>query len=404
MKEYLRILKNRNFTLLFLGQWVSSLGSSINYIGITWIVMKLTNQISDLGNVLILMKVPTIIIGPFAGVWVDRLNKKHIIIFCDLIRGILSLTLLFSVKVKIIYVVILIQSIFDVFFNPALYGLTPQIVKKEELVSANALIVMAGKISLLIGPCIAGVLIAKFGVSSVFLINGISFIISGISEMFINYKHKKINGIEVEKEKFFVSFKDGIEYILRKPLIQFVIIFFATTSIAFGSFNMLYTSYLTEELSFNAQAYGWAMTVFGVGSLVGSFLIGKVSVKLPELKIIVVGMGLYGMNHVIFSMCNGKIAILIAFACCGLIAAIINIAYGVYLQKYVDVEKLGRVFSIDLAIGNLILILSMGITGFLGDLIPIHIIIKTYGCFLIVLSMIGYLIWKNKISISSIET
>lgn len=404
MKEYLRILKNRNFTLLFLGQWVSSLGSSINYIGITWIVMKLTNQISDLGNVLILMKVPTIIIGPFAGVYADRLNKKHIIIFCDLIRGILSLTLLFSVKVKIIYVVILIQSIFDVFFNPSLYGLTPNIVRKEELVSANALIVMAGKISLLIGPCVAGVLIAKFGVSSVFLINGISFIISGISEMFINYKHKKINGIEVEKEKFFVSFKDGIEYILRKPLIQFVIIFFAITSIAFGSFNMLYTSYLTGELSFNAQAYGWAMTVFGVGSLVGSFLIGKVSVKLPELKIIVVGMGLYGMNHVIFSMCNGRISIFISFACCGFIAAIINIAYGVYLQKYVDVEKLGRVFSIDLAIGNLILILSMGITGFLGDLIPIHIIIKTYGCFLIVLSIIGYLIWKNKISISSIET
>ncbi|GAA0704997.1 MFS transporter [Paraclostridium ghonii] len=404
MKEYLRILKNRNFTLLFLGQWVSTLGSSINYIGITWIVMKLTNRISDLGTVLILMKVPTIIIGPFAGVWADRLNKKHIIIFCDLIRGILSLTLLFFVKVEAIYLVILIQSIFDVFFNPALYGLTPQIVKKEELVSANALIVMAGKISLLIGPCVAGVLIAKFGASSIFLINGISFIISGISEMFINYKHKKINSTEIEKEKFFVSFKEGIEYILRKPLIQFVIIFFAITSIAFGSFNMLYTSYLTEELSFNAQAYGGAMTVFGVGSLVGSFLIGKVSTKLPELKIIVVGMGVYGFSHVILSMCNGRISIFISFACCGLIAAIINIAYGVYLQRYVDVEKLGRVFSIDLAIGNLILILSMGITGFLGDLIPIHIIIKTYGCFLIVLSIIGYLIWKSKISISSIET
>lgn len=403
MKEYLRVLKNRSFTLLFLGQWVSNLGSSINYIGVTWIVMELTSQLSNVGLVLILMKIPTIIIGPFAGVWADRLNKKHIIVFCDLIRGILSLALLFFIDVKAIYIVILIQGVFDVFFHPALYGLTPAIVEKEDLVTANSIVTIAGDMSSLIGPSIAGILIANFGISSVFLINGISFIVSGISEIFIRYKDKKMDFKKVEKESFFISFKDGIEYILTKPLIQFVIIFFAITSIAFGSFNMLYTSYLTEELSLTPEVYGWSMTIFSIGSLIGSFLIAKIPPKFSELKIIVVGMGLYGLSHILFSIDNGILYTFITFASCGLIAAIINIAYGVYLQKHVDVEKLGRVFSIDLAIGNLILILSMAITGFLGNLMFSHLLIKVYGCFLIILSTIGYLICKNKKSKFNIE-
>lgn len=402
MGKYREVLKNKNFLLLFIGQWVSELGSNINYLGLTWLVLNVSGDLRSLGLMFVLLQLPSVMIGPFAGVWVDRLNKKHIIVISDFARGILSIMVFFITKLEIIYAVVFISSIFDVFFRPSISGILPKIVKKEELFMANAASTSAYKISKLIGPSLGGLLIGVMGAPIVFLLNGLSFIFSGVLEIFITYEHfsKKV----IVETGFFEELKEGLDYVLSKKIIKFVVVFFAIASFAFGPCGMLNASYMQKELLMNASQYGFAMTLFGFGSLAGVVILSKFEKYISEMNIMVLGIGVYGICYAIFGMAKSLPLVLICFVLTGVLATMINISYGVYLQKNVDEDKLGRVFSIDMALGNSVVLASIFITGLIGNYVSSSMLIVYYGAMLLAISCAAYWYWINSGVQAHIET
>jgi len=373
MNKYNKALKNRNFALVFFGQWVSNIGSSINFIAITWLTLMLSDAVLSLGILLVLLKIPSIIIGPFAGVIADKYNKKNIIIISDIVRGLLSLLMMFySNSINMIFLLMLIQTVIDVFFSPAIRSILPQIVDKDELMIANSMSATSSQISRLIGPAIGGVLIGLIGVKLIFLLNGISFLFSALTELFISYKHILEEKNEELKNTFKEDFNDGLKYIMSHNLIKFVIIFFAVGSIPFGAIHVLNLAYLNKILNLTSEAYGLVMTFYSLGVIIGSITISKINEKFTEIQMMVLGLGFFGIFYILFSIVNFLPVLILMFGICGISSAILNISYGVYLQKYIEPSKLGRVFSIDIALGNTILLIASGLAGIFADYIGIR--------------------------------
>ncbi|NLO84357.1 MAG: MFS transporter [Clostridiales bacterium] len=358
--KYSHLLKNSDYMLLLLGQLVSKLGSSINTIGLTLYVLKFDNPIMSLGLLSLLLLVPWTILGPYAGILADRYPKKTIIIICDILRGFLSIGLFFISNIWAFYFVVLLQTLLDILFAPAIGGYLPFIVKKDDLDKANAMYASSGKLASLTGPAIGGFLIAWTGVSVVFIINGIAFIISGISEMFIS-----ITGVAAPKDdapKTKSTKRDlmeGIAYIKDHKNFLFIILFFAAASMWFGGIPILYSNILIGELKLSDPFYGILSTVMGLGSLLGAMLIPSILKKARHTSVMILGTAVYALMYVLFSFTNVPAMLPILTLCIGISVSLINVVYGIFLQKEIEKEYIGRVFSLDMALSNFTMVLAV---------------------------------------------
>lgn len=395
MRDYIRLLKNKNMALIFYGQWVSNMGSSINILGLSWFILNFNGKASDLAALLFFRFLPSILVGPLAGTFVDRMNKKMIIVFSDILNGILSFMLILSKDITSIYLIVTLQSVINVFFSPAIRSLYPQIVEKKDLARANALNAISFRVSMLAGPLVGGLLLGSLGVTIIFFINGLSFLISAFSELFITYED-----INKDKEKSHImsDFKDGFTYIRSHKKIKFVIIFFAFMSLTGGGWRTLYTSLLKLELQVTPYEFGLITALMGCGSILGAFLVAKIQKKSAPIQVMMYGSLLYAITYLIMGFATTLIILSLVFIFCGIFAAFINIGCDVYLQTEVDRDYLGRVFSLDIAIGNLVLVISLLLTGFLGNLYLPSLLLKAYaGLTLLILSLF-IMTGKNKMT------
>ncbi|MEN3190605.1 MAG: MFS transporter, partial [Atribacterota bacterium] len=236
------LTKNNDFLLLFLGRLVSNTGSAIFFISILWVTVSKLGGAATVSFILMASAIPSIILSPFAGIWADRWKKKNILVVTDLISGGLLLFLSLFLNVKLFQVWVLFSTVFAIqvcstIFSPALQSLIPSAVEDRSLSQANALISMTNNLSQLIGMAIGGVLISLVGLRAVILLDGISFILSGISEMFIKAEDKK-----KEKRKLkgiFPDIKDGLKLIWSKVelkgliSLEAIVDFFGTTIFVF---------------------------------------------------------------------------------------------------------------------------------------------------------------------------
>src|SRR5690554_4967436 len=187
-----RLFINRDFGLLFLGRLVSQIGDGIHYLVLTWFVLDLTGSGTALGTMLFASSIPAVILAPFSGVLADTWNRKTIIVSMDIVRGLIMIVLAVifqagALTMPVLYVATIFSSLASVFFGPAISASIPNLVGQDELVKANSLNNLSRGATMIIGPLVGSVLLATGGYFGVFLITGISFILSAISEMFIRF-------------------------------------------------------------------------------------------------------------------------------------------------------------------------------------------------------------------------
>jgi predicted MFS family arabinose efflux permease len=375
MRDYIRLLKNKNMALIFYGQWVSNMGSSINILGLSWFILNFNGKVSDLAALLFFRFLPSILVGPLAGTLVDRMNKKMIIVFSDIVNGILSFLLILSKDISSIYLIVTLQSVIHVFFSPAIRSLYPQIVEKKDLATANALNAISFRVSMLAGPLVGGLLLGSLGVTIIFFINGLSFLISALSELFITYED---TNKDKEKSHIMSDFKDGFRYIMAHKKIKFVILFFAFMSLTGGGWRTLYTSLLKLELQVSPYDFGLITALMGCGSIIGAFIVARVQKKKSPISVMMYGSLLYAITYLLMGLTRSLLILSVVFVTCGIFAAFVNIGYDVYLQTEVDKDYLGRVFSLDIAIGNFVLVLSLLLTGFIGNIFLPSLLLRVY--------------------------
>lgn len=380
MKQYAKILQNRNYLLLWLGQGVSDIGSRIHTIALIWLVTTLTGSATAVGLLFMSMIIPRVLVFPFVGALVERWPKKAVIVATDVGRGLLALAFVYSTDMTMIYVLSAAMAAMELFFAPAIRTVIPRLVSEEDLLSANALSSLTNRSAGLIGPALGGVLIGLWGVQAAFLINAVSFLVSALSEVFIvvpqmSHEQKQAEG----QRKLLPEMKAGWDYIRNSRPVRFVVFFFALAGIPLGAIIVLKVVLLTEVLGFSAEQYGFLMSIEGVGLVMGSLLIGSLGGKFTEMKLMLGGVMVLGIGFLALSQSSGFLPAAFCLLVVGGAASLANVAYGTFLQKNVVDEFRSRVFSFDIAIGDAFALVAMGFAGVLGDLAGVANVMSVSG-------------------------
>src|SRR3954470_12076345 len=180
--SYVSILRNnRNFRLLYIGQTISQLGDWFNAVAVYALLLDLTGSATAVAWMMIVQYLPVAVFGPMAGVVVDRVNRRRLMIATDLLRGVLIFTLLFirrADQVWIAYVVMAFTVGAQAFFEPARTATIPNVTAPEDLLAANALSSATWSAMLALGASIGGVVTALAGRNVAFVVNAISFFAS----------------------------------------------------------------------------------------------------------------------------------------------------------------------------------------------------------------------------------
>lgn len=284
-------LTHKNFRYFWLGQCVSLIGSWMQSTTQGWLVLQITQENSSflLGLINALQFMPVMLFSLFAGVMIDKVSKKKILLFTQiglmimaLIQGVLVIT--GTVRFWHLAIIAVLVGCINTIDMPTRQSFVIELVGKDHLMNGIALNSSIFNAARILGPSIAGIVIAYTGIGVCYLINAFSFIpvIYGITKI-------KTNNINVKKEtneKVIKKISDGLKYIKsNKKLIRTFALIMIMGIFAFN-YNVLIPIFAVEELGLTSQGYGFLMSALGIGSLIGALTMATKSKGGPKFKIL----------------------------------------------------------------------------------------------------------------------
>ncbi|ONN27540.1 MFS transporter [Thermosipho affectus] len=385
-----KTILNKNFVLFIFGRFVSLIGSGIQMIAIPLYILDKTGSGAAMGIFTLLGILPRLFAAPFSGVLGDRFNRKNIMVLTDLIRG--GLILLLSamsfgnlLNMVGLFVIQAIVSVLDGFFGAATTAMLPDIVSEEDLRSANSILGGVNSFSMIIGPILGGVVYGFFGISLVFLFNGLSFVFSALSEMFINYRPHLSKKEELSIKTFFVEFKEGLLFIVNKRSLKFLFTFAMVTNFLMAPLLQVVEPYvLRQVVKMSAQQYGLVQTFFTFGMLLGNIAIVSFLNKLKNRALMTQGLIiqillLFAFSYFIFPDVLKNFSVMQFFWIVGVIYFFfgffnvqVNVPISTNLQLMTPSSIRSRVFSTLEVFSQVMVPLGAVIYGFLLDHIAAH--------------------------------
>lgn len=296
IKTLFRSLRHRNFRLFFSGQLVSLIGTWMQNVGQAWLVLELTQSSLKLGVVSALQFAPMLFLSFPAGVFIDYFPKRKIIIATQTVMMLLALTLAvldWTGVVRYWHIVILatVLGIANTVDMPARQSFLIEMVGKEDLMNAIALNSSIFNAARAIGPAIAGLLIGAGGTALCFFVNGLSYLAVILGLYLMRFEGKPARpgrGYNLGED-----IREALHYIRHKPVILTTIILVAVVGVFAANFTVLVPVFARQELHKDATAFGFLMSSFGSGALLGAVSLALISRHGPKSGILLAsGMGL----------------------------------------------------------------------------------------------------------------
>lgn len=338
--------KNKNFFLIWQGQLISQIGSKIYLIALSWYFVAKLNNNNSFVIIMLISSLPGLLLGLFIGPFIDKWNKKYIIVISDLISGLLVLFIAGIIFFKVtnpiyIYIPVFFLSISTIFFNPAVTSIIPSIVKKDELQEGISLNTMVLFIAQFVGSAFGGILVAFLGVFGTILFNAISYILSAISEMFIKYKFVEI----IDKKNHFKELIKGLEYLKVNNDILRQIIIFGALNFFIVPIIVFLPILIDDYLKLSSVYYGISDAGMPIGAILVSIILTKVKVK-DHIRALKTGLLLISISFFLIYFGKNVYFIIIAMFVFGLFLNLININAISFYTKNIASEYRGRFFTL----------------------------------------------------------
>ncbi len=380
MYGYVQLLRdNPNYARLWIAQAVSLLGDWFNTIALSTLVARFANQ-SGLAIALLLLArfLPPLLVGPFAGVLVDRLNRKRLLIFSDSLRVVVVLLFLLATGPEwlwLIYLLTVIQFSLSALFEPARSAIIPALVKPDDLVRANLLGSATWSVMLAAGAALGGLVAALFGTAIALCIDAASFAISALLIASIEWKPTSGQAAQpspASREAAQLGFRDGLRYIAKHPATGAVLLVKLGGSV--GSVDALMVIYATQLFVLGENgtgSLGILYAAFGIGAVIGPLLLDRFNNGTVHTmrRLIAVGYACLTFGWFLFSGAPTLFLVALAIAVKAIGSSIYWTYSSVIIQKVTPDHFLGRLFSLDLAGFQLSTVISVLITGWVIDLV-----------------------------------
>jgi MFS family permease len=295
-------LRFRNFRLVWIGLFISSIGSMMQVTAINWHIYLLTKSALSLAMIGLVKIVPIILLAPFTGVLADIHNRRKLILVAQTIMTVcaISLTILTYLNIinpLMIYVIIFINAIAMAIDIPARQSFMPLLLPEKYFANASSLINVMWRLSAIIGPGIGGLMIAGFNIGSVYLFNAISF----LAIIFVLLEIGSVNQIYSNRKLSLFSIKEGFSFVFKSPLIcsTMFLDFFATF---FASGNVLLPIFAKDILKVGAQGYGFLSAASAIGGAAAGICLSFMEKIRHQGRLILVAVIVYGLATLFFGL------------------------------------------------------------------------------------------------------
>lgn len=364
-------LWNKNFILLVQGRFVSMFGSVLFSVALGFWILDKTGSGTLMGTIMAASSLPRILIAPFAGPLIDRWRKSRILVIADFINGfiIIAATVIIYLnllEVWMVFVTAIILGISSAFFTPASSTIIPELVPEDKITNANSVNSMTSSATDILGTPLGGILYTAFGAPLLFLLNGISYILSAITEIFIKSSPGK--GISSDSDyNYWDDFKSGIKYTLSHIGIRNFFLLAAFMNFMLSASIVTLMPYFQRTVGLGPDKYGYAMSIFTVGMLLGGIIMSIVKVNNKNrFRIFFISMILC-LVSLALSLMFGYIMILIFFTIGGFFIVVVNVIIGAVIQMIVDPEMRGKFFTFSTSLSAALTPLGMALGGVLSD-------------------------------------
>lgn len=346
----LRAMRSRNYRLFFIGQGISLVGTWMTQTAAIWLVYHLTNSAWLLGVVGFASQFPNFLLTPFAGVMVDRWSRHRTIVITQVLAMIQSLTLATlvltgTIQFWQIVALSVFQGCINAFDMPARQAFVIQLVERpEDLSNAIALNSSLFSSARLIGPAIAGLVIATAGIGACFLIDGLSYIavIAGLLAMQLTPAQTRS---QLKHPHLWQQLQEGLSYTFGFPPIRAILLLIALVSFVGMPYMTLAPIFAQEVLQGDATTLGLLMAASGLGALIAAVYLSSRSNILGLGRVIAIAPAMFGLALLVFARSQVLWLSVLAMILLGSSLILQHTSSNTILQTIVEEDKRGRVMS-----------------------------------------------------------
>jgi len=365
---------NRNFYLLWAGQFISQLGDRLAMVALPWLVYQKTGSAFSTGVVLALYTLPYVLFGAFAGVVIDRFNKRRLMIVADLVRAGLVLTVALAAQpgLPFVFAVSFAMATVAVFFDPCKLSLLPDIVQRRQLVRANSLLTMGENLSEIIGYSVAGLVAYYFSTRIAFVADSATFLVSAAALALMAYVPPVREAALRQTHRVGAEIMEGIRFLFGHRQLAANTALVIAAVLGLGAAYPLTFLLAVDVLGQGTKAFGLMEAAIGLGYLGGSALLAGLGSRVRKGYAMTVGLGVMGAGLVCVGLLQSLAAILVAFLVLGAANAAALISIDTFFQETVPEHLRGRVWGVRFALTQGFYALSILVGGALAGIYSVQ--------------------------------
>jgi len=397
------LLINRNFALLAIGQAISNIGDFVYSTTLLVWVFVLTHSAAAVSGALIAQYAPVFLLGPLAGVFVDRWNRRRTMITADLVRAVVALLPLLAplpLRLPAIYSSVFLLSAFSRFFMPARAGMQQVIVPAKQQGQAASISQATFALAFIVGPALASPLYFLVGPVIAVLINAVSFVISALclrairaSKELLQPRLATAATTAVPESAIGAVLREmlaGFRFVAKTRVLLMVVILALIAMLGAGAINALDIIFVSRNLHVSASLYGPLAAVGGAGTLIGAILAGVVISRVQPRYMLTGSVFLLGVGLVIYAFQSWYLLALIIAFIMSIPQGGIDVGFTPLLLGATPNAMIGRVQSVIETSMFATGLLSVALAGYFGQFVPVSIIFAIGGALIALAGVFGW--------------
>jgi len=393
LHRYVAVARSPSYFPLWLAHLVSTLGDTLHYIALVVLVFALTGRGASVAVLVAAEILPVLLLGPIAGVVIDRVSRKRILIAADLLRAALALSLVWPQGVWHVYAVAAALSAAAIFFNPTVQAVIPHLTTPDQRLAANSVAWSTGRLVQIVGAAIAGGLIGLIGTGAAFATNAVSFGVSAL--LIVRLRIPSTAGDDGPAKRggvggYLADVRAGLSYVRRDRFLARFLPVQALASLATGGTGAMLVVLSERHLALAPAGFAWLIGAIGVGALVGPLIPNLFAGDDPDPRWLFLPYLIRGIGDIAIALVTPLPVALAILFIYGLNTSTGMVVQSSTLQRIIPDQVRGRVLTLLDITWNAARLLSLGAAAVLVDVIGIEAVYWIGGAMLAASGAIGW--------------
>jgi MFS family permease len=369
------------------------MGDRLAALAFPWLVYTSTGSALGTGAVFALYTLPYVLFGAFAGVAVDRLDKRRLMVAVDLIRAVLVLMvpLVATRSLPAVYALSFAMATAGVFFEPAKLAILPEIVMPGRLLRANSLFSTSENLTEILGWAFAGLLLASVSTSAAFQLDALTFAASAVALLLMRYRAPARAAAKHTARALWGELQEGLRFVRGDRGLRANTIMIVVCVAGLGAAYPLTFLFAVEVLDGGAGAFGALEAAVGAGFLVGSLALVALASRVRKGRAMIGGLAVMGASLALVATTGSVWAAAVPLAVFGIANAVVLIAVDTYLQQVVPHGMRGRVLGTRFTMTQGMYALSVLVGGALAGFVDVRVLFIVAGAIVALSSLVGLL-------------